>query len=44
MEITVDIRPAAKIETEALVTYAFEQEKPIDGLLTSLDAATGGAL
>ena len=44
MEITVDTRPAAKIETEALVTYAFEQEKPIDGDISQLDAATGGVL
>ena len=34
----------AKVEAEALVTYAFEQEKPVDGELTSLDAATGGAI
>jgi leucyl aminopeptidase len=44
MEIKVDIRPVEKIEGEALVTYAFEQEKPIDGALTALDAAAGGAL
>ncbi len=44
MEITVDIRPIEKIEAEALVTYAFEQDKLIDGALASLDAATGGAL
>ena len=44
MEITIDTRPAAKIETEALVTYIFEQEKPSAGLLSQLDEATGGAL
>ena len=44
MELTVDSRPPAKIETEALVTYAFEQDKPIEGALSTLDAATGGAL
>ena len=44
MEITVDTRPLAKIETDALVTYAFEQEKPVEGVLAQLDAATGGAL
>jgi leucyl aminopeptidase len=44
MEITVDTRPLAKIESEALVTYSFEQEKPLDGALSQLDAATGGAL
>jgi leucyl aminopeptidase len=44
MEITVDTRPLAKIEADALVTYSFEQEKPVDGALSQLDAATGGAL
>ena len=44
MEITVDVRSVEKIEAEALVTYAFEQEKPVEGVLTSLDAACGGAL
>ncbi len=44
MEINLDTRPAAKIETEALVTYAFEQDKPVDGDLSQLDAATGGAI
>ena len=44
MEITVDTRPPAKIDTDALVTYAFEQEKPIDNALSALDAATGGTL
>jgi len=44
MEITVDTRPFAKIDTDALVTYAFEQEKPVDGAALALDAATGGAL
>jgi leucyl aminopeptidase len=44
MEITVDTRPLAKIDTDALVTYAFEQDKPVDDALSALDAATGGAL
>ncbi len=44
MEIKVDTRAFAKIEADALVTYAFEQEKPVEGMLTQLDAATGGAL
>jgi hypothetical protein len=41
MEITVDTRPVAAIEADALVTYAFEQEKPVEGLLAQLDTATG---
>ncbi len=44
MEIKVDTRAFAKIEADALVTYAFEQEKPVEGILAQLDAATGGAL
>ncbi len=44
MEITVDTRALAKIEADALVTYAFDQEKPVEGILAQLDAATGGAL
>jgi leucyl aminopeptidase len=44
MEITVDTRPWAKIDTDALVTYAFEQDNPIDGALSAIDGPTGGAL
>jgi leucyl aminopeptidase len=44
MDITVDTRPTAKIDTEALATYLFDQEKPVEGVLSQLDAATGGAL
>src|SRR5258708_19965042 len=44
MEITLDLRPVAKIEGDALVTYVFEQEKPVEGALLALDGATGGAL
>jgi leucyl aminopeptidase len=44
MELTVDTRPAAQIDTEALITYAFDQEKPDSGVLAQLDQAAGGAL
>ncbi len=44
MQITVDTRPFAKIETEALVTYLFEEENPIRGRVAELDQAVGGAL
>src|SRR5580693_3551161 len=44
MEITVDTRALAKLEADTLVTYAFEQEKPVEGLLARLDEAAGGAL
>ncbi len=44
MQITVDTRPFARIETEALVTYLFEEENPIRGRVAELDQAAGGAL
>jgi leucyl aminopeptidase len=44
MEIKVDTRALVKLETEAFVTYAFEQDNPVEGILTQLDAASGGAL
>src|SRR5258708_37504350 len=44
MEIKVDTRPFAKIETDALVTYAFEQDKSIDSGAMALDAVTSGAI
>ena len=44
MEITLDLRPLAQIDTETLVTYVFDQEKPAEGDLSALDAATGGTI
>jgi len=44
MEITLANQPAAALEAGALVTYAFESEKPIEGALAELDKAVGGAL
>jgi len=44
MEITIDMRALANIDMDALVTYAFEQEKPLGGILAAFDEATGGAL
>ena len=44
MEITLDLRPLAQIDAEALVTYVFEQEKPAEGDLSALDTATGGTI
>ncbi len=44
MQITIDTRPFATIETEALVTYVFEEENPIRGRAAELDQAAGGAL
>ncbi len=44
MNITLETRPAAQIETEALVTYVFEEDDPVRGAVAELDAAAGGAL
>src|ERR1700733_2551223 len=44
MEISLDTRALPSIEADALVTYAFDQEKPVEGLLAQLDEAAGGAL
>ena len=44
MQITLDARPFAKLDSQALVTYAFEQDDPIQSVLSELDAAVGGAL
>jgi leucyl aminopeptidase len=44
MEITLATGPAAQLEAGAVVTYAFEQDKPVDGALAELDKAIGGAV
>jgi leucyl aminopeptidase len=48
MQITLDSRPAAKVEAEALVSYVFEPEKGqgtvVQGVIAELDRAAGGAL
>ena len=44
MQITLDARPFAKLDSQALVTYAFDQDDPIQSVLSELDAAVGGAL
>jgi len=44
MQLSFDSRPAAQIETPALVSYVFEKENLIDGALAQLDQATGGRL
>jgi len=44
MKITLETQPAALIETEALVTYVFEEDDPIRGVAVELDKAVGGAL
>ncbi len=48
MQVTLDSRPAAKVEAEALVSYVFEPEKEqgtaVEGAIADLDKAAGGAL
>jgi len=44
MQIKVETRPVRTMETEALVSYVFEEENPIRGRATELDQAAGGAL
>jgi len=44
MEITLDPRPATRVETEALVTYVFDKDEKIEGALAELDSAASGRL
>src|SRR5580658_4215410 len=44
MKITLDSQAAAAIETQALVTYVFEEEDPINGRVAELDKSSGGLL
>ena len=44
MQITLDTKPFAALETDALVTYIFEESDPIQGRVSEIDAATGGLL
>src|ERR1700676_3069923 len=44
MQITLATQPFAALETEALVTYVFEDTDPIQGRIAEIDQATGGLL
>jgi leucyl aminopeptidase len=44
MQITTGTQPFAAIESDALVTYVFEDSDPIQGHLAEIDTATGGLL
>ncbi len=37
MELTIETQPFAKITTEALVSFVFEKEEKIEGVLTEVD-------
>ena len=45
LKVTLDPRPAASIDAEALVSYVFESENeqgPVEGVIAELDRAAGG--
>jgi leucyl aminopeptidase len=44
MQITLETKPFATIETEALVSYLFEEPDPIQGRVLELDQFTDGLL
>ncbi|HKN26096.1 MAG TPA: leucyl aminopeptidase [Candidatus Acidoferrum sp.] len=44
MQITLDTKPFAALETDALVTYVFEDGDPAQGRIAELDKLTGGML
>ena len=44
MQITLETQPYSQIETEALVSYLFEDSDVAQGQLDELDRAAGGLL
>jgi leucyl aminopeptidase len=44
MQITLETKPFAAIETEALVTYVFEESDPLQGRIAELDKLARGLL
>jgi leucyl aminopeptidase len=44
MQIQLTTQPFLTLETEALVTYAFENGDPVQGRLTEIDQVSGGLL
>src|SRR6266852_4035830 len=44
MQITLETKPFAGIETDALVTYVFEGDEPVQGRIVEIDQAAGGLL
>src|SRR5258706_13129662 len=44
MQITLESKPFAQLEADALVTYIFEESDPIQGRVSEIDAVTGGFL
>ena len=44
MQITLETRNYSEIETEALVSYLFEESDPVQGQLDEIDRGAGGLL
>ena len=44
MQITLETKPFAAIETDALVSYVFEETDPVQGRIAELDRAAAGLL
>jgi len=44
MQITLETKPFAALETDGLVSYVFEEADPIQGRIAELDKAAGGLL
>src|ERR1700732_5111838 len=44
MQITLETKPYATLETDALVTYVFEETDPIQGTLAEIDKSANGLL
>ena len=44
MQITIGTQPFAATETEALVTYLFENGDPVQGRISEIDQSTNGLL
>jgi leucyl aminopeptidase len=44
MQITLETKPFATLETDALVSYAFEEADPVQGRIAEVDQAAAGLL
>src|SRR6267142_2796523 len=44
MQITLETKPFAAIETDALVSYVFEETDPVQGRVAEMDQAVAGLL
>src|SRR6267154_1001063 len=42
MLITLETKPFAALETDALVSYVFEETDPVQGRIAEIDQASGG--